>query len=326
MKKLLSLFLVSLLFCSFAGCREDNGIDESPDYVQDDAYYETDDPEGYDNVDGFVEENYTDSNNDTSVSNEDVGMNVSNLELNEPAHFELEEFDSINMHSIYIPSNGLAEITFNSQHNSNGQIAGLFYITMYRAEEYNATEYNQQCIWHRRLLGSDYVSVLGRCRLAPGEYYIKVSGDHTDIPEFGYTLTVNYTDESFESDVEIEWNDSYLTATPIAVNRRIKGNLNTSEESYLGDVDFYSFTLTEEQVVHLELEVNCEGLDDYLVSMYKDDTFCILNMEVGHQPLSFEDGYESSKSKTMRLEPGTYHIEISESPVVEDYYFTVVTE
>lgn len=314
MKKIATL-LLSLLFILFCGCS--NSMKSTKE-----NYYSSSNEE----VNGTNLEENTMPNSEFQASTSNIQVPDSiPLEINTETEGELADFDSVNIYKVAISKNGLAEVTFVSPHKSNGQIGGIYYISMYRAEEYG-----EKCLWSDKCSGSDYLDTLCRSRLGKGEYYIKIYGDDVDVPEFGYKITVNFTEEESDPDIEAEWNDSFETAYPITVNTEITGNLNTLDEHYADyDEDYYCFSLSEESVVHLETRVLGYATDKYNVSMYNSSHTGIMNSSVsgGGQE------YASSKCKTMRLEAGDYYVKFCYSGTstltVEksvDYFFEVVIE
>lgn len=271
--------------------------------------------------------------NDVTVSHSEVENSSSNievpdsihLELNKETEGELADFDSVNIYKFTVLKSGLAEITFISPHKSNGQIGGTYYVSMYRAEEYN-----ENSLWSEKCMGSDYLNTFCRSRLGVGDYYIEISGDDVDVPEFGYKIKVNFVKEEDKPNIEKEWNDNFEYACPIPVNTEITGNLNTLESHYVNyDEDYYIFSLSEESVVHLNVRVLGYAPDKYNVSMYDSNYTGIMNSDV----IGNGKEYGSSKCKTMRLEAGNYYVKFSyggtSSVNLEksaDYFFEVVIE
>lgn len=265
------------------------------------------------------------SESETEINNAEI-PDLIPLELNTETEGELEEFDSVNVYKVTIPNSGLVEVTFISPHKSNGQIGGRYYISMSRAEEYGT-----HSLWFDEYLGSDYLATFCHSRLGTGDYYLKIYGNDVDVPEFGYKITVNYTDESNNPNVEHEWNDTFETAYPISCNTEITGNLNTLDANYVEyDKDYYKFTIDTESVIYLEARVSGYSINKYNVSMYDSDQRCIMNSSVTGD---FSGNYQVSKCKTMRLEPGNYYVKFewagSSTLSVDnsiEYYFNVVTE
>lgn len=93
--------------------------------------------------------------------------------------------------------------------------------------------------------------------LNKGDYYLKVSSLHPEVP----VLTAYNIKAAFEKSDFFEKAPNQLpaTATPMLFNQRYQGN-----SSYAGEVDYYRFSLTADDVVTVKLNQDSPGVNSAL--------------------------------------------------------------
>lgn len=85
--------------------------------------------------------------------------------------------------------------------------------------------------------------------VSPGVYYVTVEAKSADAAP--YSLKMAFTPDGH---IELEGNDTELTATPVELDTPYAGNLLSAQ-----DVDFYAFTLREAGGVHISVETGGGG-------------------------------------------------------------------
>jgi uncharacterized repeat protein (TIGR02543 family) len=135
--------------------------------------------------------------------------------------------------------------------------------------------------------------------LGAGTYYVRIQVNQSwNHSEADYTLTVNYTENTGQ--FEIESNDSRATATGMNINQAITGNLHWN-----GDVDFYRFTLTSPHKVSLNFRhANLESTIAFWNITLFDST--------QNQVLAFNSrGIDTNlDSQEININAGTYYVRV----------------
>ncbi len=152
--------------------------------------------------------------------------------------------------------------------------------------------------------------------LAPGEYYILIDGDSLAYNSTAYTCQWTFTERS---DFEVEPNGSLENAKPIEANTYYYGAIISSDVDF--DEDYYSFEITKERNVSLELwhEKVSDSSLTWIASIIDENGNVVKSVDS-----SLNQGLVSTGVVT--LKPGTYYVKIetgmygSESP----YYFKLV--
>ena len=85
--------------------------------------------------------------------------------------------------------------------------------------------------------------------VSPGVYYVTVEAKSADAAL--YSLKMAFTPDGH---IELEGNDTELTATPVELDTPYAGNLLSAQ-----DVDFFAFTLREAGGVHISVETGGSG-------------------------------------------------------------------
>lgn len=85
--------------------------------------------------------------------------------------------------------------------------------------------------------------------VSPGVYYVTVEAKSADAAP--YSLKMAFTPDGH---IELEGNDTELTATPVELDTPYSGNLLSAQ-----DVDFFAFTLREAGGVHISVETGGSG-------------------------------------------------------------------
>lgn len=151
--------------------------------------------------------------------------------------------------------------------------------------------------------------------LPAGTYYVKVeAASSVRHHSADYKMKVNFTASDYW---EKEPNDTFLTATPITVNRAYKGCINTSS-----DKDYFSFELASAGSISIDFEhVMIEGnYNGWRISLIDTQS---------SQLLSFTSQWNEPlvSSEEILLESGTYYILVEAASSVRhhnaDYSLTV---
>lgn len=316
MKKIVSLMLACvLLLLSLVGCAKDTSENSGNDRTALD--HETTSPAGQQDPVPNTTPGQSQIPEPDSVA----------LALNTEVVAGLEEFDSVHLYKMTVTEPGLFEPTVIAPKPADSGVLGKYHISMYTKDGYMKEEdYERESLWEQEVGCNDYLYQLCRFRLGEGEYFIEISGDQTSRPGSDYTLTTNFTGEGNIDTVEKEWNDSWETATAIDIDQMLTGNISIHRDVGHQDIDYYTFTITEETVVHLAPRVG-KGVD-YSFCLYDESRTCFMNSSIGY---GYGDAYETFTCKTFRLDPGKYYVsvEIDGRGIGDlniDYYFTVVSE
>lgn len=317
-RAIVSLLLLVLFMGTLTACTGTNRVtDLLNNYVDNNIITESDDDNnGYMNDDGDITDNGVNTGLDKDFK--DDYEYIFDLQLNETTYGELEEFDSENLYTMYVPDSGLIELYFSSDKH-NGQYSGMFYLYFKDVDGNN--------LWSDSFLGGGEDVLLFRNRLGEGTYYLKVCGDDTDIVQEGFSIYPQYTDESYDLAVEQECNDTKETATKVEIGMEIAGNINTTLDSYIDyeDVDYYCFEIFEEKVLRLDMRIPnfANSMDEYEMSGVFG------NYDISGNSLgSLGSEYRECYTKTVRLDPGEYYFYFAlpgSVTAVEsaDYYFTI---
>ncbi len=169
-------------------------------------------------------------------------------------------------------------------------------------------------------VGSDAASPWksNRYNLPPGTYYISLDGYNYNSVTDNYYLTIVQEAASSDGIRETEFNNSKNTADIINVNTAYVGNAANSS-----DIDFYKFTLTENQVIQLKFEHKGSSLNKMIDLTLGSDTEIIDGYYVG------SDKASPWYSNRYNLPPGEYYLSVdgyNYNSVNEDYIFTVIQE
>lgn len=149
-----------------------------------------------------------------------------------------------------------------------------------------------------RLSGRDNDLLTNPFYLAAGTYYVRVQPDyHTSIP---YALSLQATPRD---DVELEWNDSYATATPLALGQSITGTLGSRS-----DQDYYVLNVDSPCAVSLRLAHEWFDRGDTYYVVAIDPEPSKVN-RIASMRLSGRDA--EKRSDPIQLQPGTYYVSVS---------------
>ena len=93
-----------------------------------------------------------------------------------------------------------------------------------------------------------------KLRMPPGTYYVRMYAEATNFyHKYGLTPVLTAEGDGYET----EWNDTRETATPIALNTPVIGNLN-----YRDDVDFFKVNILRDGKLHVRAD-HIGGADKY---------------------------------------------------------------
>ena len=148
---------------------------------------------------------------------------------------------------------------------------------------------------------------LDRQRLPAGEYYIEIAAyNSSGFVNDDYVLSLAFAGEAAPA-YETEFNDSGLTANPIALGSAVTGNLN----SYL-DEDFFLFALDHAGSVALSFGFAPGG--DYNVEVYAVNADGTLNRIEYFNFYASEESMLPQVTQTsdaMDLQAGTYFVRVT---------------
>lgn len=144
----------------------------------------------------------------------------------------------------------------------------------------------------------------GSVRLPAGNYYIRINSYYWS--DLDYTFCVCSKPEGDES--ENEDNGDYVSATPIAVNSSIVGNLQTEN-----DVDFYTFDLkgtTSIKVTFIHDRVD-KGDTFWIFELYSADSSGAIRNNEDYESIRVAgNSPEKISSQWNSLPKGTYYLKV----------------
>ena len=239
--------------------------------------------------------------------NQSVNGNLSSAEDVDFYHFSLTQPGCLRMRFSFAPG---GDYNFRLYAlNAEGGLDELRYFNLYFDGE------SQSALIQREL---------DRQRLPAGEYYIEITAyNSSGFVNDDYILSLAFAGEAAPT-YEMEFNNSGLTANPIALGAMINGNLSSAE-----DEDFFLFTLDHTGSVALSFGFVPNG--DYIVEVYAVNADGSLNQI---KYFNFYVAEESmlpqvtQTSEAMDLQAGTYFVRVtaynSSGYRNDDYVLTVL--
>jgi hypothetical protein len=205
----------------------------------------------------------------------------------------LASSSAVNNHQFTLTEPGRVRLNFNRENLNNSNIR--WRVLLRHADGTNMLEIEPR--GNEVSTGSIY-NYLGI-----GTYTLIVHSPGNPWSSINYTLSVLYTKNTGQ--FEIEHNNTAATATPMKVNSPITGNLNNS-----GDIDWYTFTLTEPGLVSMNFyRRNLNNSDvRWRVSLFRADGTNALEIEPRGNGVSTD-------SNSIFLGIGTYTVRVGRSTV-----------
>lgn len=142
-------------------------------------------------------------------------------------------------------------------------------------------------------------------RLSAGDYYflLDCQGEACEYTDAYYYLQFyTYTHLVGQDKYEQEFNDTIETALPIKLGNEYSGNFNST-----GDIDYYTFTLTQKMNIIISsenIEKSNQSFQVALLTMGKDDI-----MEIS----SFTSAINTRNYSSIELEAGSYYLKLKQT-------------
>ena len=159
-----------------------------------------------------------------------------------------------------------------------------------------------------------------KIRIPAGSYYAQVLPINAyDYSNASYKLIINYSPEAKEalfppSDIDLfetEYNNTPYTASNLNIGAPLTGNL-----SDYNDIDYFKFTLAQNNSVNIIFDSpRFIAQNDWVIELFTSDftTESIYKSNFGADGdlNNINSEYKTTKSKNIRLQPGTYYIKVS---------------
>lgn len=183
------------------------------------------------------------------------------------------------------------EVAFDFEYFDNGD-------TYFGLDLYTDTR-SDSCYYSRELSGKDNALTSYSFYLPAGTYYVAVDKGyrHTARP---YAISIAATPCT---DAELEWNNSYATATPIELGQAMKGSLRYKE-----DIDYYRLDIAEACSIQVSFQHEWFDYDDTFYKVFLDgqanDSQRMMELSLSGRDSDFQT------NEAMELQPGTYYLSV----------------
>ena len=227
--------------------------------------------------------------------NDEMENESTKIRTNKDYVGNLYKEDDIDCYEFEILNKGKVTIYF--EHKKNDENNAIWRINLYGASE--------EEIYSSEVNGINSKFKTDSVRLPKGKYYIRISSYYWN--DMDYKIKVKYNKEGAK--FETESNDDYSLANPIRMNKKIVGNMQSSE-----DVDFYKIKInkkikklkiifTHNQIddsnIYWEIELHSEKSDDAL-----ENNGGITQYNICGSAARF------SSSIWKNIKPGNYYIKV----------------
>lgn len=239
--------------------------------------------------------NYTTMPN-IEVERNNTYKNASAIQTNTTYNGSLMSDDDVDYYVFTLEQLSEVNVNFDFEYFDNGSTYFELYLDLDMRDDAN--------YYVAKLSGRDNQLSSYPFYLPAGTYYIRLeSYYHTSRP---YFLSVNAVPCN---DVEVEWNNSYGTATPISIGQSVQGSLR-----YEDDIDYYRIDVTEPCSVRVYFEHEWFDNGSTYYQVYLDGQANNSNRLMSIS-LSGRDSDIQTKD-VYNLQPGTYYLS------VDSYYHT----
>jgi hypothetical protein len=238
--------------------------------------------------------NYTENTGQFEIEPNDTRETATEMSVNRGITGNLFERGDIDFYTFSLANPGRVALNFSHEYFNRND-------TFWRITLFNS---NQKIMLQMDVAGSEANKDSRYNYLSAGKYWVQVESrtNNSNIFNLGgfldYVLTVNYTENTGQ--FEIEPNDTRETATKMSVNRGITGNLFER-----GDIDFYTFTLTNPDRVSLSFSHDFFDRSDnfWRITLFDSNQKITLQMDV--------TGREANKTSTYSdLNAGRYWVQV----------------
>lgn len=240
------------------------------------------------------------------LSTQDIDFTLPLLSLNAKTDGSLSTRGSRATYRVLLPQAGRLGLTWQSGTKSGGSVSHN--VNMVRGA------LSGESVFSYSLQPSTSLQQTNDMFVSAGVYYVTVEARTADAAPYSIMLTFKS-----DSNVELESNDTYQTATALSLNNAWSGNLSSA-----ADVDWFSFTLDEPAQVNLSLETSGSGRGSstsHTLSLYSGNGGSVLTS------IAVPGNAKLTESGTLYLSEGTYLVQITKgsSTLTDEYVLTVST-
>ena len=226
------------------------------------------------------------------------------ISLNSQVTGNLQSSDDVDYYYFSVTNPGKINITFtHDKIDESGTVWSMELIT----------ENNDEAVISKDIKGSETTTKSDTINVSPSNqdnFYLKIYSDYNHYAS-DYKIQVNFTEFS---EVTTQKNGSYSydkepnndiqTATPISLNKKIEGNIQSED-----DLDYYKFTVNKDGKLNITfshpfIDNNDTSWSLSILSESSPDNLLEFNVD---------QNMATTKSDTIRISKGTYYLKIGKS-------------
>lgn len=226
------------------------------------------------------------------------------ISLNSQVTGNLQSSDDVDYYYFSVTNPGKINVTFtHDKIDESGTVWSMELIT----------ENNDEAVISKDIKGSETTTKSDTINVSPNSqdnFYLKIYSNYNHHAS-DYKIQVNFTEFS---EVTTQKNGSYSydkepnndiqTATPISLNKKIEGNIQSED-----DLDYYKFTVNKDGKLNISfshpfIDRNNTSWSLYVLSESSPDN--LLEFDV-------DQNMATTKSDTIRISKGTYYLKIEPS-------------